>query len=316
MTDTLLASWRQYLSSSDAGLHLVDSHHPLQFFIGKSDTGRPRIVIRSDVKPQMLTLSNVVLIDRFEDQSGKWNISFALQDEKFDEVFLRLADDMHSRSAGAPNEQVALDRVGVVVDEWRRLLKARASGVLSMEELRGLVGEMWLLLSRFSDTRSMTSTIDGWLGPMGLPQDFWYAESGYHEAKSIGPATTKLKISSEYQLDAEELELLILFVGNCDERVPGALNLPTLVARVMAQLAAAGDSDEAFQLRLQRLGVDASQAFYQDTWFVVERVSAYDAGGEFPAIRASSLSTGISRVTYQIELAQIAEFLRSTTEVV
>ena len=35
-------------------------------------------------------------------------------------------------------------------DEWKRLLRARPTGVLSLEELRGLVGELWLLLNRFA----------------------------------------------------------------------------------------------------------------------------------------------------------------------
>ena len=124
---------------------------------------------------------------------------------------------------------VALDRVGTVFDEWRRLLKPRPSGLLSMDELRGLVGELWLLLGEFSNARTIGAALEGWLGPMGLPQDFWYPEDGFHEAKSIGPGATRIKISSESQLDADDLELLVLLVGSTDEKATGAVNLPTLV---------------------------------------------------------------------------------------
>ena len=36
---------------------------------------QPRLVIRSSAKPAKPTLSNVVLVERHEDQAGKWNLS-------------------------------------------------------------------------------------------------------------------------------------------------------------------------------------------------------------------------------------------------
>ena len=317
MTESsLIGAWRKYLSSSAAGLHLVDSLHPLQFYIGRTDLGLPRVVIRSTAMPRMLTLSEVVLVERFQDESGKWNFSFTLQDSEFAEVFLRLADDMHARSAEAMNERVAIDRVSVVIDEWRRLLKARPSGVLSMEELRGLIGELWLILYYFSKDRSLDAAIEGWLGPLGLPQDFWYADDGYSEAKSIGPSTTRIKIASERQLDASDLDLIVLLVGNTDEQSSGAVNLPTLTVRVQAAIADSAGTDGHFQERLTRLGVDLRHALYQETWFVVSQVTHYDVRADFPAIRASSLTPGIDRVSYQIDLAAIDEFIHLSTEVV
>jgi hypothetical protein len=316
MSETeLIATWRGYMAGSAAGLHLADARHPLQLFIGTTDQGAPRVVIRTGARPTKPNLSNVVLVERYEDKGGKWNLSFTLQDRKFDEVFLRLADDVHARSAAAPNEQAALDRVGVVFDEWRRLLKPRASGLLSMEELRGLVGELWLILNEFSRTRSIEAAIEGWLGPMGLPQDFWYDGDGFREAKAIGPSTTRVKISSEHQLDEDDLDLIVLQIANTDEQTVGAVNLPAMVGRASTALSDVGASADALQERLARLGVDVTEAFYQDTWFVVTRMTNYGVDGGFPRIMASTLPTGVTRVIYEIELVAIEEFKRSETEV-
>lgn len=316
MSETqLIATWRGYMTGSAAGLHLADAGHPLQLFIGTTDQGAPRLVIRTGARPTKPTLSNVVLVERYEDKGGKWNLSFTLQDRKFDEVFLRLADDVYARSAAAPNERSALDRVSVVFDEWRRLLRPRASGLLSMEELRGLVGELWLILNEFSTTRSIAAAIEGWLGPMGLPQDFWYDGDGFLEAKAIGPSMTRVNISSEHQLDTEDLELIVLQIANTDEQTVGAINLPTLVGRTLTALSDTGASADDLQERLARLGVDVTEAFYQDTWFVVTRMTNYGVDDEFPRIMASALPTGVTRVIYQIELVAIEKFKRSETEV-
>jgi hypothetical protein len=185
-----------------------------------------------------------------------------------------------------------------------------------MEELRGLVGELWLLLNEFCTTRPISSALEGWLGPMGLPQDFWYAEDGFHEAKSIGPATTRIKITSESQLDCDDLELLVLSVANTDEQTVGAVNLPILVTRVLQALTDEALGPEPLTERLERLGVDLAEAFYQDTWFVVADVTSYEASGDdFPALRASTLPQGVNGVTYQIELSSLEDFKRYSIEV-
>lgn len=304
----LLAAWREHLNGSGAGLHLADSDHPLQIFVGATDVGTPRMVLRTTLKPAKPSLSNVVLIERYEDKSGKWNLSFTLQDRKFTEVFLRLADDLHARSASSSNEQTALDRVGVVFDEWRRLLKPRPTGLLTMEELRGLVGELWLILNEFSGTRTVEAAIEGWLGPIGLPQDFWYDGDGYREAKAIGPSTTRVRISSEQQLDEDDLDLLVLRIGNTDEQAVGAFNLPTLVARAKTALAEMGASADSLEERISRLGVNLAEPFYIDTWFVMTGGAKYRVVPGFPRVVASSLPTGVVRVTYQIDLVEIEPF--------
>jgi len=316
MNDSALISlWRKHGVSLGAGLSLVDSGHPLEFYLGRTEEGRPRVVIRTKEKPAALSLSNVVRAERYVDESGKWNIDLTVQDKKFDEVFLRLVDDVHTRSATAPNERVAIDRVGVVIDEWRRLLKPRASGVLSMEELRGLVGELWLINQEFNKTRTAFASIEGWLGPLGLPQDFWYLEEGYYEVKSIGPAIDHLKISSEFQLDASDLKLLVLLLGSTDDQSQGAINLPILVDRVLASLSEEGASPDNFNERLAWLGVNLVEHFYHETWFVVSRFMTYQVTDGFPAIRASSLESGIDRVRYRIDLAAIEDFKSSSSEV-
>lgn len=316
MTESqLIDAWRAYLNAPAHGMHLVNHAHVLQVFVGRTEQGAPRMVIRSEAKPAMPALSSLVLVERYQDGAGKWNLSFTLQDAKFTEVFLRLADDVHGRSARAPNEAVALDKVSTVISEWWRLLKPRPTGLLTMEELRGLIGELWLLLGEFSAPRAMDVAVEGWLGPLGLPQDFWYPDTGYHEAKSIGPSTTTVRINSETQLDESPLELMVLRVANTGETSVGAVNLPTLVARVGASLAEIGASTDPLNERLMRLGVNVDEPFYRDTWFVVTHLLTYGVRPEFPAIRASQLDPAIGRVTYQVELALIERFLTRTVEV-
>lgn len=313
MSESLLNTWRN--QTNGPGMHLVGSNHPLQFFVGRDESGHARVVIRGSVKPQMPNISGLVHIERFEDQARKWNLSLVLQVSKFEEVFLRLVDDMHSRTATAPNEAIATDRVSIVIDEWRRLLQGRSMGLLSKEELRGLIGELWLVLHWFTRDRSLEISLEGWLGPLGLPQDFWFEQDGHHEAKCIGPATATVKISSAEQLDPVDMQLLVLLVADTDESQVGAINLPAIANRLRSSLIENGSSDKSLSDRLDHLGVDLAEPFYRDTWFVVSAVDAYRLNDRFPAIRASSLPDGIKRVRYQLDLVAIEPFRSSHTAV-
>ena len=307
----LLAVWRGRLADGEPGLYLADALHPLQIFLGCAEDGSARVVIRSAAKSSKPGLSDLVAVDRYQDKSGKWNLSLTLLDGKFTEVFMRLVDDLHGRSAQGHDEAAALQLVNEVLDEWRRLLRPRPRGVLTLDELRGLVGELSLLLGRFSEHRSMAAAVEGWLGPLGLPQDFWYEESGHHEVKAIGPSVGQVRISSEHQLDADVLELLVMRVPTVSEDADGSVNLPALVARVESALSKEGSTAESFRERLGRLGVRVADDFYRETWFLLGNVDAYGVVESFPAIRSSALAEGIHRVRYQLALTSIANFKKS-----
>lgn len=305
-----LGAWRERIANGETGLHLAGIDHPLEIFVGLNDSGNAKITIQSKLKPGIPKLASIVVVDRREAKGGYWWLSLTLQDAAFNEVFLRLVDDVVIRSAEADTEGAALRDIATVFEEWRRLLKPRSDGVLSREALRGLVGELWVLLNRFAREMQMKDAVVGWVGPLGQHQDFWYEGSGLHEVKSIGPTVSSIKISSEYQLDptSDDLELVVLRVADVLEGAPGAVSLVTLVQEIRSQLGSDETAQDLLNLRLRVMGVKLSEPYYSETWFLVASESRYDVPAEFPAIRASNLPQGARQVRYKIELAAIEEF--------
>lgn len=306
-----LSDWRLRLQNGQCGVVLADAHHPLEVYLGASDVGHPLVQIRSNIKPQLPELSEHVVVSRTE-TSPHWLLTLSLQDHQFTEVFLHLVAHLISASRGDVTPQAAWLTVSGVLDEWKRLLRARPMGLLSLEELRGFVGEIWLMLNRFLPILGIDAAINGWLGPLSAPQDFWYPGSGFHEAKSIGPTATSIRISSEYQLDEPTMELVVMHVPQVVETELGATNLVLLVERVRTALADAGVRQDALTLRLSQMGVDEDQPYYADMWFRVTTVEVFELNGLFPAVRQSALPSGVKRVRYSIERTAIAPFLVST----
>ena len=146
-----LADWRARLGTGPSGVVLVEAGHPLEIYVGVSDLGHPLVQLRSRVKPDLRQISELVLVSR--QQYGEyWVLSLNLQDDRFTDVFLRLVAHLVSASHGTPTAESAWRSVAAVLDEWKRLLQARPIGLLTPEELRGLVGELWLVLHRSHGT--------------------------------------------------------------------------------------------------------------------------------------------------------------------
>lgn len=302
-----LERWRLDLRDGTAGLRLAETDHPLVVLAGASDMGMPRLAIQSTVKPKVPALSNLVLIDRSNAGEDQWLLTLTLQDQRFTEVFLRLADDVISRSRTATSQATAWRVVDDVFGEWQRLLRPRPLGLLGLDELRGLVGELWLVLNVFTESRPIEQALVGWLGPMGSPQDFWFEDSGHHESKAIGPTATSLKISSADQLD-ELMELIVLTVPNVAEGTTGSTSLVHLVGLVRDALDERAVGHDELDLRLGRYGVDLEEPYYAETWFTVSAMDQFAVDDAFPAIRASTMPEGVHRVTYQIALSAIQQF--------
>lgn len=302
-----VAAWRKDLAEGVLGVQLVEVDHPIEIYVGASPLGEPRMQFRSAAKPKLPALSDLVLADRRQ-LGGGWLLTLTLQDPQFSDVFVRLAAHAVSRSRSETAEESAWRAVDRVFDEWRRLLRPRAAGVMTIDELRGLVGELWLVLEVFGQERPIDQAIAGWLGPLGSPQDFWYEESGFHEAKSVGPSAKNIRISSAEQLDQTELELIVLRVPQVGETTDGALNLPELLGRVADALNGVAVSHDELELRIARLGVQTSHPFYAEQWFKVVEISRYSVAAGFPAIRASELNEGLENVSYSIALNAVGSF--------
>lgn len=304
-------AWRSRLANGEQGVVLIDANHPLEVYVGSSDLGHALLQIRAAAKPPLPEVSELVLVTR-DEHDGHWLLSLNLQDHRFAEIFMRLTAHLVAASRRDASPDAAWATVAAVLENWKRLLRPRPLGLMSLDELRGLVGEVWTLEHRFASSMPASDALAGWLGPLGAPQDFWYEASGFHEAKSIGPTAPFIKISSAQQLDEPDMELFVLHVPQVDESEPGATNLIALVDKVLASLAAESSPSEELLMRLQRLGVDRDKAFYKETWFRVTTVELFRIGSDFPAIRSSELPAGIERVRYGLDRKAIAPFLVSS----
>ena len=315
MAEVFVDAWRRDMATKGGGLREVSPTHPLRLFYGADEFARARFVMISKDKPGLPQLSDLVKVERGQREiDSKWTLSLTLLDDRVLEVFLRLSEDLVRRSATANSEAQAIASILSTLDDWRRLLKTRGRDVLTLDELRGLVGEVWVATNHFDVSHCVLEVIDAWVGPHGHPQDFAFATLGAFEVKSVGPTAKRVKITSAEQLDSPglPLELIVLTIPNASESTPGAVTLVQLATVLRARYIGAGGDPAGFDIKFEALGVKLRLAFYSETWFSIDAIQTYEVSNDFPAIRASALPPEISGVQYQIARSAITPFERSS----
>ena len=297
--------WDALLSADErGGARRVDDTHPCDLYGALSEDGRPGLLLFSDVAlPSPPSLSSVEAITSRR-HDGRWSLGIWLTVDALRSPFGQLCQDLIDATRLA-NPESAGGFILARLARWRRLLEGART--ISTSELRGLVGEL-LVLRHCLDIWSPTEVVDGWIGPLGAPQDF--ALPGLLvEAKAVQPGSPIMEISSVDQLDSTGKLVIAsvtlatvsaegqgFTVGRFVSEIRGVLvdlNAPMAVLEFDARLAAAGFRED---------GQMSNATFRSDG------IRFFEVRDGFPALHRVQLPVGVIDATYEVALAACLPF--------
>jgi hypothetical protein len=297
--------WETLLSADErGGARRVDDTHPCDLYGALSEDGRPGLLLFSDVAlPSPPTLSSVEAITSRR-QDGRWSLGIWLTVDALRSPFGQLCQDLIDATRVAKPESAGgfiLARLA----RWRRLLEG--AHTISTSELRGLVGEL-LVLRYCLDIWSPAEVVDGWVGPLGAPQDFTLPGL-LLEAKAVQPGSPIVQISSVDQLDSTSKLVLAAvtlatvsaegegfsvgaFISEIRQRLTD-LNAPMAILEFDTRLAAAGYREDD----------QMSHATFRG-----DGIRFFEVRDSFPALHRIQLPDGVLDATYEIALAACHPF--------
>jgi hypothetical protein len=246
-------------------------------------------------------------------------LSLKLLNETHRDIFYRLCLDIVDSTKNAATEAEAL---GVAISQtwrWHRLLRGGRDHLLSPDEQRGLIGELVLLERILIPTLQPFKALDSWMGPQGAAQDF---ELGavHIESKAHGrsPSPT-VRISSEYQLNEQELEALYLSVVEVSAVQTSENDSSTLteIAERIKQTIVTIDSASinGFEDNLLAAGFNWADDYSSWRW-AVGSIQLYRVKDGFPRITPHDLKLGIEGVRYGISVTECEPFKTSDESLV
>jgi hypothetical protein len=308
MTDTVENRWRELLARGEPEVREVDAESPLRMLVGVSPIGRPYFAVIVSQKPGLPELASAIEVTRrHRTTDDRWVLTLELQVHALTDAFISLVSDLATKSTVAASEQEALDIFLETLAEWQELLIARDDH-LSEGALRGLIAELWFGFESGAHGHPEPDAAHAWEGPLGGIQDFQFpAPSDRYEVKSMRPGRTKVEISSEEQLDGDNIKLAVVIIEEIATPSDG-ITLPRLVASIRSKLKDGADRAE-FNRRFARLHVDPDEPWYSEHTYVVRRLQIFDVSEDFPALRRSRLPQEIERTTYHVDIQHLSDFI-------
>jgi len=316
MADDFVPAWSQLVATRSSAKVEVDPTHPLRLLYGVDDYGKPLFFAITAGKPPMPEISRDVNVTRGQRTTdGKWTLALTLQDQQLFDVFAKLCLDLVEQARPAMDENDALQLFLEALAQWKHLLQPARPEHLTLEALRGLLGELWFGFKYLGTKTTAETILSAWTGPLGAPQDFNFASDKAFEVKTVRSNASAVQVSSAQQLDPlhKHLRLVVVTLEDCDPTHPDGLQLPKLANSIRASLSASPQAQAHFERILREYPVDTADPFYLEHCFRSVTHREYVVSEDFPAIRASALVPGIREVRYSLDLAILAAFLTDPT---
>ncbi len=243
-----------------------------------------------------------------EDSSGE-RLIIRLTDSSQREVFHRFCRDLVEATCPSLTDEEAVERFLSRTYRWHRLLQSRSDDRLTVEEQKGLIGELCVLEHHLLPVVGPVGAVQAWIGPLDAPKDFLVGWVGI-EAKTRSPHIPTVRVSSADQLDSAGTARLFLHVLDISEA--STLSTSVTVTDVASQVREAISSRDMsaliqFEERLNAVGFDWSDD-YSDSPVSVGRASLFEIIDGFPRITPAMCCSGVQNVTYSIMLSKCEKF--------
>jgi len=301
-TATIEELWQSLRTSTSQVHRRVDSTHPLELYAEFDPPDQYGLVLFSHREPPEPRPLRSLHMDRGLRPDGRWWLRLSIEGRTLQAVFAGLCRDIIVFTRANVGDDAAGAVILSRVDRWRKLLQGELRG-LSEPELRGLIGELFVLETDLMPALSAIDAVSSWNGPFGAAQDFTLPTGQRVEAKALPRGVNSCRINGLGQLDpgADTLVLAVVRLDQTGVDADGATTATRLIDRLRDQLVS-----EPFALNEldSRLAAAGWHEHPDHDRFAVRLMGiehhAVDAA--FPRLIRATVPDGVLEADYEIAL--------------
>jgi hypothetical protein len=194
-----------------------------------------------------------------------------------------------------------------VITKWKKLFDKINFNGLTLEQQKGLIGELLFFNSALNHDKAPGSVLNAWTGPEFDAKDFTFGSFGI-EIKFTSAKQPRVKVSNERQLDAENLKELFLVLYSTEDVKENGFSLNSLVEQIRTKISNEEERNY-FNGKLQLIGYFDDDRDYYGKMYSLKKTFAFAVSSEFPKIVKSQLPLGIYDTSYSIELSAVEKFI-------
>jgi len=237
---------------------------------------------------------------------------FVLLNDLHKDIFSVLCEDLMESISLVSNENQLVKELLNRFDKWKSLFDKLSLQGLTPESERGLFGELLCLRKFLQSSKSYFNIVNSWLGPEKQIRDFQFGSWGVEVKTTSGNNHQKVHISSERQLDTNNLANLFLYHISLEVRQNSGETLNQIVDSVCDILQNDFSSLNRFKTKLLEAGYfEHHRALYNGIGYFIRQEAFYKVANEFPRIEEKDVRNGVGDVKYSIIISQCDAFLKS-----
>lgn len=290
----------------------VNADGKYDFFWVRPEAGIPGLMLRllekPDPLPRLPKLKN--LTANFRGVTTGYAFVLTLKDQSQIDVFETLCRDVVDAGEAAENIDEALSRTIQRTYRWHHLLRGGKPNGLTLEEQRGLVGEL-AYLRKLAAKIGPDMAIEGWTGPSGAARDFEFINTCIEVKTKRVAAKPYVSISSSEQLaDIKDCRLFLNVQNVASAVSPDGLTLHDHVGLTTKLFQNSTNAFDKWEESLYSTGYDPANDYEERRWHLFTD-ETYEVKDGFPRI-TTPLLPGVEMVRYSIALDACREFITDT----
>ena len=247
-----------------------------------------------------------LLIQVFDFDNSK-ELNIYLLDNQLKDIFSLFIENILEEISKCVIENEALIETANVVLKWKKLFDKINFQGLTIEKQKGLIGELLLFNSLLDENYSIDNLLESWTGPDFEDKDFLFGSKGI-EVKFTSSKTPKIKVSSERQLDAQNLSHLFLVLYVTEQVKDKGFSLNSVVDQIRNKIANNHNALKLFNEKLILVGYINEDIENYNSQYALKGSYKYSVTNDFPKLVSGDLPIGIFNTTYNIELSSIEIF--------
>lgn len=248
-----------------------------------------------------------LFIEIYEFEDAK-ELHIYLLDNQLKDIFSLFIENIVEEISKSVTENEALVETSNVVLKWKKLFDKINFQGLTIERQKGLIGELLFFNSLLDEEYSIDPLLESWTGPDYNDKDFRFGSFGI-EVKLTSSKVPKVKISSERQLDSENLTKLYLVLYVVEEVKDKGFSLNSIIEQIRTKINNNQNALKFFNERLLLVGYFDEDFENYKGQYAFRKRNFYEVTCHFPRLVASDLPIGLFDTKYNIELSAIEQFL-------
>jgi len=238
---------------------------------------------------------------------NSFELNIYLLDNDLKDIFSLFIQNVLEDICDCITENEALTKTLNVVAKWKKLFDKINFNGLNSERQKGLIGELLFINYLLDNGKTTANILNAWTGADFEDKDFTFGSVGV-EVKFTSTKTPKVTVSSERQLDTQNLNELFLLLYTAEEVKENGFSLNSLIAQIRSKITNT-DELKLFNENLMLIGYFEDDKSHYGKMYSLKKQYAFEIREEFPKIIKSQIPLSIYDVKYSIELSAIENFI-------